>query len=43
LLGFLCADNKPMDGKIPQIVRCHLCYKTPVLYNPKINLRKVRN
>jgi hypothetical protein len=33
-------DNTPMDGKIPQVVRCHLCYKTLVLHNPKIKLRK---
>jgi hypothetical protein len=33
-------DNKPMDGKIPQVMRCHLCYKTPMLYNPRIKLRK---
>ncbi len=31
---------KPMDGKIPQVMRCHLCYKTLVLYNPRIKLRK---
>ncbi len=28
-------DNKPMDGKIPQVMKCHLCYKTLVLHNPK--------
>ncbi len=33
-------DNKPMDGKIPQVMRCHLCYKTLVLHNPKIKLWK---
>jgi hypothetical protein len=33
-------DNEPMDGKIPQIMRCHLCYKTFVLYNPRIKLKK---
>jgi len=30
----------PMDGKIPQVMKCHLCYKTLVLHNPKIKLRK---
>ncbi len=33
-------NNKPMDGKIPQIMRCHLCYKKPMLCNPRIKLRK---
>ncbi len=34
-------DNKPVDGKIPQVVRCHLyCCKTFVLYNPRAKLRK---
>lgn len=33
-------DNKPMDGKVPQIMRCHLCYKMLMLYNPRTNLRK---
>jgi hypothetical protein len=34
-------DNKPVDGKVPQIMRCHLyCYKTHVLYNPRTKLRK---
>jgi hypothetical protein len=33
-------DNKPMDGKILQVMRCHLCYKTVVLHNPKIKPRK---
>jgi len=33
-------DNKPMDGKIPQVMKCHLCYKTPMLYNPRTKLRK---
>jgi hypothetical protein len=37
---YVLNDNKLMDGKVPQIMRCHLCYKTLVLYNPKINLRK---
>jgi hypothetical protein len=37
---YVLNDNKPMDGKIPQIMRCHLCYRTPMLYNPKINIRK---
>jgi hypothetical protein len=32
-------DNKPIDSKIPQVMRCHLCYKTLVLHNPKIKLR----
>jgi hypothetical protein len=26
-------DNKLVDGKIPQVMRCHLCYKTLVLYS----------
>ncbi len=33
-------DNKPTNGKIPQVMRCHLCYKTLMLHNPKIKLRK---
>jgi hypothetical protein len=33
-------DNKPMGGRIPQVMRCHLCYKKHVLYNPRIKLRK---
>jgi len=33
-------DNKLMDGKIPQVMRFHLCYKTHVLYNPRTKLRK---
>jgi len=37
---YVVIDNKPIDGKVPQIMRCHLCYKTLVLYNPKKNLRK---
>jgi hypothetical protein len=37
---YVVNDNKPMDGKILQVMRCHLCYKTPMLYNPKIKLRK---
>ncbi len=33
-------DNKPEDGKFPQFIRCYLCYKTPLLYNPRTKLRK---
>jgi hypothetical protein len=33
-------NNKPKDGKNPQVIRCHLCYKTPLLHNPKTKLRK---
>jgi hypothetical protein len=33
-------DNKPVDGKILPVMRCHLCYKTLVLYNPRIKLTK---
>ncbi len=33
-------DNKLVDGKIFQVIRCHLCYKTHVLYNPRTKLRK---
>ncbi len=36
-------DNKPVDGKILQVMRCHLCYKTLVLYSIKTKLRKVIN
>ncbi len=32
--------NKLVDGKILQVMRCHLCYKTHVLYNPRKKLRK---
>ncbi len=32
--------NKPEDGKFPQVIRCHLSYKTPLLYNPRTKLRK---
>jgi hypothetical protein len=27
-------------GKILQVMRCHLCYKTPILYNPRTKPRK---
>jgi len=33
-------DNKLVDGKVPQVMRCHLCYKTFVLYNLRIKPRK---
>jgi hypothetical protein len=33
-------DNKPMDSRIPQVMRCHLCCKKLVLYNPRIKSRK---
>jgi hypothetical protein len=37
---YVVNDNKPMDGKIPQVMRCQLCYKTPMLYNPRTKLKK---
>jgi len=37
---YVVNDNKPMDGKIPQVMKCHLCYKTPTLYTPRTKLRK---
>jgi hypothetical protein len=33
-------DNKPVDGKIPQVMIFHLCYKKHVLYNPRKKLTK---
>ncbi len=38
---YVVNDNKPVDGKVPQVMRCHLyCYKTVVLYNLRTKLRK---
>ncbi len=37
---YVVNDNKPMDGKFPHIMRYHLCYKTPMLYNPRTKLKK---
>jgi hypothetical protein len=33
-------DNKPINGKIPQIMQCLLCYKTHVPFNPRTKLLK---
>jgi hypothetical protein len=33
-------DNKLVDGKIPQVMKYHLCSKTLMLYNFKTKLRK---
>ncbi len=35
---YVVNDNKPVDGKVPQVMRCHLCYKTHVLYNSRTKL-----
>jgi hypothetical protein len=35
---YVVNDNKQMDVKTPRVVRCHLCYKTLVLYNPRTKL-----
>jgi len=37
---YVVNDNKPMDAKIPQVMRFHLCYNTHVLYNPRTKTRK---
>jgi hypothetical protein len=37
---YVVNDNKPMDAKIPQVMRIHLCYDTHVLYNPRTKTRK---
>jgi hypothetical protein len=37
---YVVNDNKRMDVKTPQVMRCHLCYKTLVLYNPRTKLSK---
>ncbi len=37
---YVVNDNKPEDGKIPQVIRCHLCYKKRLLYIPRTKLRK---
>jgi hypothetical protein len=37
---YVVNHNKLVDGKIPQVMRCHSCYKTHVLYNPRTKLRK---
>jgi hypothetical protein len=33
-------DIKPTNDRVPQVMRCHLCYKTLVLYIPRTKLRK---
>jgi hypothetical protein len=33
-------DNKPINGKVPQIMQCLLCYKTHVPFNPITKLLK---
>ncbi len=33
-------DNKIVDGKIPQVMKYHLCSKTLMLYNLRTKLRK---
>ncbi len=37
---YVINDNKLMDGKIPQVMKYHLCSKTLVLYNLRTKLRK---
>jgi len=37
---YVVNDNKLVDGKILQVMRCHLCYKTLVLYSTRTKLRK---
>jgi hypothetical protein len=37
---YMMNDNKLVDGKIPQVMRCHLCYNTLVLYDPRTKLSK---
>jgi len=40
-LFYVVNDDKLVDGKVPQVMRCHLyCCKTFVLYNPRTKLRK---
>jgi hypothetical protein len=40
-LFYVVNDNKLVDDKVPQVMRCHLyCCKTFVLYNPRTKLRR---
>ncbi len=36
---YVVNDNKSMDGKVPQVMKCNLRYKTPMLYNPRTRLK----
>jgi len=37
---YVVNDNKSMDGRVFQVMKCNLCYKTPMLYNPRTKLKK---
>ncbi len=37
---YVVNDCQSMDGKFPQAMKCNLCYKTPMLYNPRTKLKK---
>jgi len=37
---YVVNDNKSVDGRVPQVMKCNLCYKTPTLYNPRTKLKK---
>jgi hypothetical protein len=37
---YVVNDNKSVDGKVPHVMKCNLCYKTPMLYHPRTKLRK---